>query len=162
MEVELTYKKADVLQALRYHFITRKEIRLMVILVNVFALVSAGLYGFHKISAMAFLISSLLWFSMMFMFWLWLPRTIYRRNVTFKDHFTLSMQDHHMRIQNERGSKSWAWREFSEWLESPKFFHLYFNPRSFFLVPKDAFGNSEGVQEARTILKEKIKKGLLS
>jgi hypothetical protein len=58
-----------------------------------------GYMGYHKISAMAFLISSLLWFSMMFMFWLWLPRTIYRRNVTFKDHFTVSMQDHHMRIQ---------------------------------------------------------------
>jgi hypothetical protein len=162
MQVELTYNKADVLQALRYHFITRKEIRLMVIIVNVFALVSAGLFFFHKISPMAFLISSLLWFSMMFMFWLWLPRTIYRRNATFKDHFTLSMQDNHMSIQNERGSKSWAWREFSEYLESPKFFHLYFNPRSFFLVPKDAFGGVEAVHEARMILKGKIKRGLLT
>ena len=30
------YNKGKVIQALRYHFITRKEIKIMIILVNVF------------------------------------------------------------------------------------------------------------------------------
>jgi hypothetical protein len=38
MKVSFTYDKKQVLQALRYHFLSRKEIRLMIILVNVFAL----------------------------------------------------------------------------------------------------------------------------
>ena len=39
-----TYNKGKVIQALRYHFITRKEIKGMMILVNVFAIVSAALF----------------------------------------------------------------------------------------------------------------------
>ncbi|MEY2916385.1 MAG: hypothetical protein RIS73_99, partial [Bacteroidota bacterium] len=47
--------------------------------------------------------------------------------------------------------------DFSTWMESPYFFHLYFNSRSFFIVPKDAFEDDE-VHEARKILREKIAK----
>jgi hypothetical protein len=101
MQVEHTYNKADVLQALRYHFITRREIRLMVILVNVFAFVSAGLFFFHKISPMAFLISSLLWFSMMFMFWLCCQEP---SATPLSGSLYLGIQDNHMSIQNEQGS----------------------------------------------------------
>src|SRR5262245_47241677 len=64
-----TYNKGKVIQALRYHFITRREIRIMMILVNVFALLSAGLFFFKKISPLAFLVSSLLWFMLMITFW---------------------------------------------------------------------------------------------
>jgi len=35
MELLITYEKGKVLQALRYHFISRREIKLMIILVNV-------------------------------------------------------------------------------------------------------------------------------
>ncbi|MEI9957564.1 MAG: YcxB family protein [Ferruginibacter sp.] len=62
------------------------------------------------------------------------------------------------RIENERGGRSWAWNEFSTWIESPYFFHLYFNSRSFFIVPKDAFTGEDGVFETRKIIKEKIPK----
>jgi len=44
------------MQALRYHFISRPEIRIMLILVNVFALASITRYAFHKITALAFLV----------------------------------------------------------------------------------------------------------
>jgi hypothetical protein len=42
-------------------------------------------------------------------------------------------------------------------MESPYFFHVYFNPRSFFIIPKDAF-EGDDVHAARNILKEKIAK----
>ena len=61
-------------------------------------------------------------------------------------------------LQTERGSHAWQWREFSSFLESPHFFHLYFNSRSFFLVPKDAFQGPDNLQQARALLKEKLKK----
>jgi hypothetical protein len=41
-------------------------------------------------------------------------------------------------------------------MESPHFFHIYFNPRSFFLIPKEAF-DADGVDQARKIFKENIK-----
>ncbi len=152
---EFYYNKRKVMQALRYHFVTRKEIRLMLILVNLFSILSAVLFFMKKISPLAFLISSVLWFTLMISFWYILPITIYKRAATFKDHFTAVLQDQHLFIENERGSKSWAWREFATMIESPHFFHLYFNSRSFFLIPKEAF-EPDDIAKARKIFKEKI------
>ncbi len=152
-----TYNKAKVIQALRYHFISRKEIKVMMILVNVFAILSAALFFFKKISPYAFLISSLLWFFMMIVFWFLLPTMIYRKAQTFKDRFRVILGENDFMIENETGSRGWEWEKFSTWIESPHFFHLYFNSRSFFIVPKEAF---EGDDEhtARRILAAKIKK----
>ena len=60
-------------------------------------------------------------------------------------------------IENDRGSRSWQWAEFSETMESPHFFHLYFDSRSFFIVPKEAFPGDE-VHEARKMLTTNINK----
>ncbi len=152
-----TYDKRKVIQALRYHFITRPEIRIMIILVNVFALLSAGLFFFKKISPLAFLVSSLLWFMLMITFWFLLPYMVYRKADTFKDRFRAKLSDDEFRIENDRGGRSWGWSDFSSWIESPHFFHLYFNSRSFFIVPKEAF-EGDAVHEARNIFREKISK----
>lgn len=154
---DFTYEKSKVVQALRYHFISRPEIKVMIIVVNVFAFGSAALFFFHKVSPMAFMISSLMWFFLMILFWFILPLTIYKKERTFKDEFVASLTDTQFTIANERGERSWAWSQFSTWLETPYFFHLYFNSRSFFLVPKSAF-EGDAVYEARKILKEKIVK----
>jgi len=152
-----TYNKQKVIQALRYHFITRREIKVMMILVNVFAILSATLFFFKKISPYAFLISSVLWFFLMIIFWFLLPYMVYRRADTFKDRFRAKLSDDEFRIENDRGGRSWGWNEFSTWIESPHFFHLYFNKRSFFIVPKDAF-EGDAVHEARNVFKGKIPK----
>lgn len=149
------YSKPKVLQALRYHFISRREIKFMIILVNVFAILSAALYFFKKVSPLAFLVSSTLWFILMISFWFILPIIIYRRSSTFKDRFKVSFEDQHMFIENERGSRSWPWSAFSTTMESPHFFHLYFDSRSFLIIPKDAF-EPDKIHDVRVFLKEKI------
>lgn len=153
------YNKAKVIQALRYHFITRREIKLMIILVNVFAVASAGLYFFlpGRISPQAFFISSFLWATLMLSFWFIMPQMVYRKAQTFKDSFKASFNDTGFGIANERGSREWNWQELSCWLESPHFFHLYFNPRSFFIIPKEAFVGDD-VHAARKILAQHVKK----
>jgi len=125
-------------------------------MVNVFAITSAVLFFFKKISPLAFLVGSVLWFSLMIVFWYILPQIIYRKAATFKDNFRVILEDQHMFLENERGSRSWPWKAFSSFIESPHFFHLYFDSRSFFLIPKDAFPPDE-VQEARKIFTEKIR-----
>ena len=65
--------------------------------------------------------------------------------------------DEQMFLENDRGSKGWPWTSFSTFMESPHFFHMYFDSRSFFLIPKEAF-EGDAVIEARKILKEKIRK----
>lgn len=127
------------------------------IFVNVFAIFSAVLFYLKMISPLAFLLSSFLWFILMILFWFLLPQIIYRKAATFKDSFKATLSASDFTIENDRGSRGWEWAAFSTWLESPHFFHLYFNSRSFFIIPKDAFEGDE-VHEARKIIAAKIKK----
>ncbi|MBA2746325.1 MAG: YcxB family protein [Flavisolibacter sp.] len=158
MRIEFTYNKNQVLQALRYHFLSRKEIRLMIILVNVFALASAILFYFKQILPLAFLVGSLLWFILMISFWYFLPGIVYRRASTFKDHFIMNFEEDSFSVGNERGSRPWSWESVKHFMETPNFFHLYFGSTSFFLVPKNSFASSDEVFEMRSLLKKKIKK----
>jgi len=159
VKLNIRYNKGKVLQALRYHFISRREIKLMMILVNVFALLAAVLYALKMISPLPFLMSSVLWISMMVAFWIWLPALIYRKSKTFKDEFSITIGENHFFIDTASGQKSLAWREFSSYYETPGFFHLYFDSKSFFLIPKDAFADDELLDKARSIFRENIKKG---
>lgn len=129
----------------------------MMVLVNVFALVAAGLYAFKLISPLPFLMSSVLWISMMVAFWIWLPLLIYNKSKTFKDAFVVMIEDNHFFIETEQGKKSWAWREFHAYFETPGFFHLYFDNKTFFLVPKDAFRTQEELDKARLTFRTNIK-----
>ena len=157
MTISFSYNKPQVVQALRYHFLNKREIRLMIIAVNVFALASAILFYLRKIDPMAFLFGSVLWFALMISFWFVLPGVVYRRAATFRDHFTMKFEEDNFSLGNERGSRSWKWEQLSNFLETPHFFHLYFDKNSFFLVPKNAYANSDEVYEMRQLLKAKIR-----
>ncbi len=158
MTIHFGYDKKQVLQALRYHFLTRPEIRILLIMVNVFAILSGVLFVFKEIQPLAFLLFSLLWFFLMLTIWRLLPRSIYKKALTFQDDFSMTFQDEEVVLENDLGSKAWPWKNFSTFLESPHFFHLYFDSRSFFLIPKDAFKDIVDVQKTRSMLKEKIRK----
>jgi signal transduction histidine kinase len=158
MTIHFAYDKRQVLQALRYHFISRPEIRTMIIVVNVFAIASLALYAFNKITPWAFMTGSLLWIVLMISFWFVLPGIVYRRAETFRHEFSMQFEQDGFTLQHERGSRSWEWNALSTYLESPNFFHLYFDSRSFFLVPKSGFRDSDEIYELRKMLKEKVKK----
>ena len=159
MTIYFGYEKKLVIQALRYHFISKPEIRIMLILVNVFAIASFSLYLFKKITPIAFLLSSFLWIVLMISFWFILPGMVYRRAVTFKHNFSMSFHDGGFALDHERGSKSWPWTALKNFIESPHFFHLYFDSRSFLLVPKSGCKDADEVYELRQLLKAKVKKG---
>lgn len=158
MTIYFGYEKGQVLQALRYHFISRPEIRIMLILVNVFALVSITLYAMKKITPMAFMVGSLLWIILMISFWFILPGLVYRRAETFKHNFSMDFSTDNFTLSHERGNRSWPWTALTTFLESPHFFHLYFDSRSFFLVPKSGCKDKEEIAELRQLLKEKVRK----
>lgn len=159
MTIYFGYEKPKVLQALRYHFISRPEIRIMLILVNVFALASITLYALKKVTPMAFLIGSFLWIVLMISFWFILPGLVYRRAATFKHEFSMDFEEKGFTLRHEKGLKEWPWTALSHYVESPHFFHLYFDSRSFFLVPKSGCRDSDEVHELRTLIKSKAKKG---
>ena len=150
-EFAFSYQKNKVIQALRRHFLSRKEIRLMIILVNVFAITSAVLYFMHKIRPEPFLLGSFVWVLLIIGIFFILPFTIYRKEKTFGDSFRLQLSDEGLRLENERGYVNWKWSAIQTYFETETFFHLYFSAKSFFLVPKD------GMTDA---FKDELRKGL--
>lgn len=158
MTVHFGYDKKQVIQALRYHFLMRPEIKILLIFINVFAITSAVLFYMKKIQTLSFLVFSVLWFVLMLVIWRILPGSIYRRSATFRDHFIMHFEEEKVILETERGAKGWSWTNFSHFIESPYFFHLYFDARSFFLVPKDAFKDITDLQETRQLLRQKIVK----
>src|SRR5664279_2654932 len=147
MIIQFEYQKKQVMNALRYHFISRPEIKFLLIVVNLFTILSAILFYAHKIQTISFLLFSVLWFILLLTFWTLLPLSIYKKSQTFQDRFSMDFNDRGMVLQTERGSVAWTWGDLSSYLETPFFFHLYFSSRSFFLVPKDAFKDLESLQE---------------
>src|SRR5262245_15341683 len=109
MTIYFGYEKGQVLQALRYHFISRPEIRIMLIVVHVFALVSITLYALNKITPMAFLVGSSLWIVLMISFWFLLPGMVYRRAETFKHSFSMDFKAEGFTLSHEKGNRSWPW-----------------------------------------------------
>ena len=158
MTISFGYQKGQVIQALRYHFISRREILIMLILVNVFALASVILYLFNRITPMACMTGSLLWIILMVSFWFILPGMVYRRAITFKHNFSMEFREDEFTLGHEKGSKSWPWTALKNFIESPHFFHLYFDSRSFLLVPKNGCGDADEVYDLRELLKAKVKK----
>ena len=159
MTIYFGYEKPKVLQALRYHFISRPEIRIMLILVNVFAIASITLYAFKKVTPLAFLVGSFLWVVLMISFWFILPGMVYRRAATFKHEFSMDFEENGFTLRHEKGSKDWPWTALKYYVESPHFFHLYFDSRSFFLVPKSGCKDSDEVHALRLLIRSKVKKG---
>lgn len=158
MVIYFGYDKRQVIQALRYHFISRPEIRIMIVLVNVFAIVSITLYLLKKIRPEPFFLGSFLWIMLMASFWFLLPGMVYRRAITFKHNFSMDFKEEGFTLGHEKGSKTWSWTSLKNFIESPHFFHLYFDSRSFILVPKSGCKDSDEVHELRQLLKSKVKK----
>ena len=142
MQHSFSYEKKKVIQALRYHFVQRIEIRILIILVNVFAIIAAVLFYTQKIRPEPFLLGSFVWLMLMATFWYFLPQSIYKKSATFRDSFIIDFTEEGIRLENERGFTNWSWQTFTRFFESPHFFHLYFDARSFFLIPKENMGEA--------------------
>ena len=156
MHFSFSYNKRKVLQALRYHFIAQKEIRILFIVVLLFDLISAVLYFTHQIRPEPFLLGAIIWFFFLVSFWFLMPYTVYKRSITFRESFTIYFQPAYIALENNKGRVEWEWMRFTNYFESPNFFHLYFSAKSFFLVPKDNISKDEQ-HSIRNLLSEKVK-----
>lgn len=156
MRIQFGYDKKQVLDALRNYFFSRPEIRVLAIVINVFAIGSAVLFYMKFIQPLSFLVFSLLWFFLWMAMRLVLPGYIYRKSATFRDQFTLSLEEDGITLHNERGVQYWTWSQITQFRESLYFFHLYFNSRSFFLIPKDAFADLLAQQSARNLIRSRV------
>jgi hypothetical protein len=155
MQFGFVYDKKKTIQALRYHFISRKEIRLLIIVVNVFAITSAILFYFKKIRPEYFLLGSIMWLLIMIATWFILPYAVYKKTAMFQHRFIAHFLTEKLILETEAGNASWEWNKFQRYTESPNCFHLYFNTKSFLIIPNDNISD-EMRHEIRGILKKGI------
>lgn len=158
MELQINYDRRKVIQGLRYYFISQREVKLVMILVNVFAILSATLMAFRLISPMAFLFSSLFWLGLMIVFWFLMPWLVYRRNTTFQESIHLTFREKDMLLETAKGAASWLYSRFRFFSETPHFFHLHLTEKSFFLIPKDACTVEASTEAVRLLLTERVGK----
>lgn len=130
----------------------------MFILINVFAILSAILLALKKIQFIPFLIFSTLWFCLWVSIRRLLPLSIYKRSATFQDTFTLNLEQRGIVLETKKGQQIWTWEDFTAFKETLYFFHVYFSPRSFFMIPKDSFKDITEIQAARKLFRERIGK----
>jgi YcxB-like protein len=161
MTIHFGYDKKKVIQALRYHFISRPEIRLMIILVNVLAVLLFIAFALKYLKPAHYLTFSLLWFVLMLSFWFLFPYSTYGKTAMFKNEYSMAFSDSDFSLIHERGQKAWPWSSIKSYLESPHFFHLYFDAKTFLLVPKDACKNSDEVHQLRQLIQVNVKKGTI-
>ena len=151
MHFSFSYNKKKVLQALRYHFIAQKEIKILFIVIVLFDLVSGVLYFTGKIRPEPFLLGAVIWFFFLISFWYLMPGLVYKRSMTFRESFTIYFQLSYIALENNKGRVEWEWYRFTNYFESPYFFHLYFSAKSFFLVPKDKLSKEEEAEVRRLL-----------
>ncbi len=152
MTYTITYTKNAVLQALRYHFIKQNEIKSLMIIVNIYAIITAVLLFMKKIRPEPFLLGSLLWIVLMIFFWYIMPNMFYKKTELFKTQWDFEFNQKQALLKSSLGEASWNWDTVTNYFESPHFFHFYFSPKSFFIIPKEKISIADQ-HEIRGILK---------
>lgn len=155
MQFSFNYNKRKVIQGLRLHFVSLKEIKWLIIIINIFVILSAILLYTNKIRPEPFLLGTFIWLIVLVSVWFIMPQAVYKKSVTFKKRFTAFVNESALRLESEDGYVNWQWNEFSSFFESPNFFHLYFNKKSFFLIPKEDI-TDDIRHEFRALLNHKI------
>ncbi len=154
MSYLVQYQKAQVLQALRYHFIKQSEIKTLMIVVNLYAIATGVLLFLKKIRPELFLLGSILWIVLLLLFWYVMPTLFYKKTALFKPTWEFSFDANEASLSSAIGSAQWNWTELTHYFESPYFFHFYFGPKTFFLIPKEHI-LLEAQHEIRGLLKHK-------
>jgi len=152
MQYSISYIKNEVLQALRYHFIKQAEIKSLMIIVNLYAIITAVLLFMKKIRPEPFLLGSLLWMVLMVFFWYVLPTLFYKKTTLFKEKWKFSFNEKEATLVSSLGEARWGWETVTHYFESSLFFHFYFGPKSFFIIPKSTI-SFEDQHHIRGILK---------
>lgn len=139
MHLEFSYKKNEVLNALRYHFLHRGEVRVFQITLLIFVLFTITGYLLHVVNRNALAGVTGMTMLIVWAFWYVLPVSTYNKAATFQDSIRLRVNEDGLTIStSDGGDRSVGWQRFSQVVETSKFIYLYRDKKSFFLIPLSA------------------------
>jgi hypothetical protein len=158
MQLEFSYNKEEVLHALRYHFMHRGEIKVFRNTLIILLLATLAGYVFHVVTPQAFTGIAIMIALLVLVFWYMLPISIYNKAATFKDNIQLQYSEEGMVISTggSEYQRSISWNNFSRVVETKKFFFLYKDKKSFFLIPTSAFHTEADKNSFGHLLQQKV------
>ncbi|WP_143304484.1 YcxB family protein [Chitinophaga vietnamensis] len=158
MQLEFSYDKNEVLYALRYHFMHRGEIKVFRNTLIIFLLATLAGFVFKLVTPGALAGVTAMVLLLGWVFWFLLPISIYNKAATFKDDIHLKYSDEGLLISTRSSNhpRSIGWNNFSRVVETKKFFFLYRDKKTFFLIPTSAFQSEEAYNHFASLLKTKV------
>lgn len=154
--LQFTYNREEVINALRFHFLRRGEIKVFRNTLIILLIAAIAGYLFRVVNFNALLGICVMMIIIGWAFWYLLPVSTYNKAATFKDNIRLRYNEEGLAISTgTTGERSLSWRNFSQIVETRSFFFLYRDKRSFFLIPTSAFA-SEDARNAFSILLQSI------
>lgn len=156
-EINFTYNKTAVINALRFHFLNRKETKILKVLCA--ALFLSALWGYWtSIVSYGLLVGVFVAIVLLTaVFWFLLPASIYKKAKTFHEpSIKLQYNGEGMAIGTQAGARHLPWQSFHRVIETRDFFYLYRNTNSFFLIPANAFSDENDRNTFIGILKGHI------
>ena len=132
MVIHFEYEKKQVMSALRHHFISRPEIKILLIIVNLFTILSAILFYMHKIQPLSFLLFSLLWFVSASDFLDYSSTERLQKINTFQDQFSMDFNDNEVVLQTQTGITCLELEGFQQFSGNTFFLSSVFQQPGFF------------------------------
>jgi len=158
MHVEFSYNKEDVLHALRYHFLQRGEIKVFRNTLAILLLAAITGFFFRVVTPNALIGIIAMVALIVWAFWYLLPLSTYNKAATFKDKIKLGYSEEGLLISTRASDhqRQLSWNNFTQLVETRKFFFLYRDKKSFLLIPTSAFENEAAKDRFGDLAKEKI------
>jgi uncharacterized membrane protein YfcA len=156
MLIRFNYEKAEVIAALRYHFLHKGEIRIFGITLIVLLLFAVIGYQTGLVTFAAMVSVLVMMLLLILAFWYLLPQSVYHRTATFRDTIDLRFDEEAMFIGTRSGERRITWKQFHRTAQAGAFIFLYRNNQSFFLVPIRAFKSETDRHEFTRMLETKI------
>jgi hypothetical protein len=141
--LQFTYNKDEVINALRFHFLRRGEIKVFRNTLIILLIATITGYLFRVVNFNALLGICAMMIVVGWAFWYLLPVSTYNKAATFKDNIRLRYNEEGMAISTGQGERSMPWKIFSQIVETRSFFFIYRDKRTFFLIPTSAFESEE-------------------
>ncbi|QJB34821.1 YcxB family protein [Chitinophaga oryzae] len=136
------------LHALRYHFLHRGEIKVFRNTLVILLLATVAGYMFNLVTPGALSGITIMVVLLGLVFWYLLPISIYNKAATFKDDIHLRYSEDGIRISTRSSDheRAISWHHFTKVVETKKFFFLYRDKKTFFLIPISAFKTEDAYQ----------------
>lgn len=158
MHLEFSYNKDEVLNALRYHFLQRGEIKVFRNTLFILLAFTLAGYAYRIVTVGALVGIASMSVVIVLVFWYMLPVSIYNKAATFKDdiHMNYSEDGIVISTRNSDVDKRLSWTGFTAVVRAKNFFFLYRGKKNFFLVPTSAFKSEAAQKEFEKLANDKI------